>query len=229
MQAMKKVLLVNSTRHFFEEGKSLLDRRDFQVFQAPTVSHALQLHHQEQVHLIVSDLEMPEMGGDLLCAKVRESTDSRAVSIILICHNTQEERARASRSGANICLYKPFPAKVLLDHVEKMLAVPIRKGYRVLLRAKVNGAQDSAVFFCTSQNISSTGLLIEADRPLQRGELINCSFYLPGSAHVVADAEVVRQETAASGKTHYGVRFTSISAEQQQAIDRFIAESTLPT
>lgn len=226
MHAVKKVLLVNSTRHFFEEGKSLLDRRDFKVFQAPTADHALQLHRQEQVNLIVADLAMAEMGGDALCAKVRESADSRNVSIILICHNTPEEQARAARCSANVCLFKPFPAKVLLDHVEKLLAVSVRKGYRVLLRAKVQGAQDDAVFFCTSMDISSTGILIESERPLNSGDQLNCSFFLPGSANITANGEIVRK-VAANGKTAYGVRFTDISPEQQRTIDRFIADSVI--
>lgn len=225
MHATKRVLLVNSTRHFFAEGKSLLDRRDFHVVQAPTADLALRLHRQEPVNLIVSDLDLPEMGGDLLCAKIRENTDSCQVSIILICHNTPDEKARAARSSANACLFKPFPAQVLLDQVEKLLAVSVRKGYRVLLRARVQGAQDEAVFFCTSKDISSTGLLIESDRALLNGDKLNCSFYLPGSEHISANAEVVRKVSAADGKIAYGVRFDAISAEHQRAIDSFIAQS----
>jgi len=221
---MKKVLLVNSTRHFFEKGESLLDRRDFQVFQAPTADHALRLHRQEQVNLIVSDLNLPETGGDVLCARVRENAESRDVSIILICHNTPEEKARAARSSANVCLFKPFEAKVLLDHVEKLLDVSARKGYRVLLRAKVEGAQNDAVFFCTSKDISSTGILIESDRSLNSGDQLSCSFYLPGSAHITTNGEVVRK-VAVEGKTFYGVRFTGISTAHQQALDSFITEA----
>ena len=224
VQAMRKVLLVNSTRHFFEEGKSLLDRHDFLVLQAPTAAEALRVHRQEQVNLIVSDLDLPEMGGDLLCTRVRESKESRDVSIILICHNNPEEQERAARSSANVCLFKPFPARVLLDQVEKLLVVSVRKGYRVLLRVKVQGGQDDAVFFCTSKDISSTGLLIEADRALHSGDQISCSFYLPGSAHISTNGEIVRK-VAVAGKTAYGVRFTGISTEHKQAIDSFIAEA----
>jgi len=223
---MKKVLLVNSTRHFFEEGKSLLDRRDFQVFQAPTADLALRLHRQEHVNLIVSDLDLPETGGDALCARVRENAESRDVSIILICHNNPEEKARAARSSANICLFKPFHAKVLLDHVENLLAVSVRKGYRVLLRASVQGSQNDAVFFCTSRDISATGILIESDRPLNSGDHLSCSFYLPGSAHITTNGEVVRK-TVVDGKMSYGVRFADISTAQQQALDSFIAEAVI--
>lgn len=225
MNTTKRVLLVNSTRHFFAEGKSLLDRQDFHVVQAPTADLALRLHRHEPVNLIVSDLDLPEMGGDLLCSRIRESADSRDVAIILICHNTPEEKARAARSSANACLFKPFPAQLLLDEVEKLLAVSVRKGYRVLLRARIQGAQDEAVFFCTSRDISSTGLLIESDRTLLNGDRLNCSFYLPGAEQVTANGEVVRKVAAANGKIAYGVRFVGVSAEHQRAIDSFISQS----
>lgn len=222
---MKKILLVNASRYFFDEGKNLLDRKDFQVFLAPSGLHALQIHRQEKVNLIVADLEMPEMGGDTLCARIREDNESRAVSCILICHDNPAELQRGKSCGANICLKKPFSARTLLEHVEKLLTISVRRGYRVLLRAKVQGAKDDLTFFCTSQNISATGILIETDRPMQAGERLSCSFYLPGSAHITADGEVARAETMPDGKHQYGIRFTEISSEYKNEIEKFIAES----
>lgn len=223
---MKKILLVNASRYFFDEGKSLLDRKDFQVFLAPSASQALLIHSQEHVHLIVADLEMPEMGGDALCSRIRENSADRSVSFILVCNNSLAERARAARCGANICLHKPFTARTLLDHVEKLLTISVRRGYRVLLRAKVKGAQEDTVFFCTSQNISASGILIETDRALLAGEQINCSFFLPGAAHITADGEVARTENASGSKTHhYGIRFTGLSAENKLEIERFITNN----
>lgn len=222
---MKKILLVNSSRYFFDEGKNLLDRKDFQVFLAPSALRALQIHHQEKVNLIVADLDMPEMGGDTLCSRIREDTESRLVSFILVCHDNPAELQRCKDSGANICIKKPFSAKTLLDHVEKLLVISVRRGYRVLLRAKVKGAKDDSTFFCTSQNISATGILIEADRSMQAGEQLSCSFYLPGSAHITADGEVARSETMPDGKHQYGIRFTEISPEHKSEIEKFIAEN----
>lgn len=222
---MKKILLVNASRYFFDEGKNLLDRKDFQVFPAPSGLMALQIHNQEKVDLIVSELDLPEMCGDILCARVREAADSRMVSFILVCQNTPAELQRGKHCGANICLQRPFSARTLLEHVEKLLAISVRRGYRVLLRAKVKGARDDSTFFCTSQNISASGVLIEADRLMQTGEQLTCSFYLPGSAHITADGEVARLETMADGKLQYGVRFTVISPEHKSEIEKFIAES----
>jgi len=222
---MKKILLVNTSRYFFAEGKSLLDRKDFQVFLAPSALHALQMHRQEKVNLIVSDLHMPEMDGDALCARIRDENDSRAVSFILVCQDNPAELQRANNCGANICLKKPFSAMTLLEHVEKLLTISVRRGYRVLLRAKVKGSKDDSTFFCTSQNISASGMLIETDRSLLHGDQLSCSFYLPGSAHITADGEIVRAEASADGKNQCGIRFTSIAPEHRHEIEKFIAES----
>lgn len=222
---MKKILLVNAARYFFDEGKSLLDRKDFQVFLAPSGLQALQIHQQEKVNLIVADLDLPEMGGDTLCAHVREESESRLVSFILVCRDSPAELQRGRHCGANICLKRPFSARTLLEHVEKLLSISVRRGYRVLLRAKVKGAKDDATFFCTSQNVSATGMLIEADRPMRIGEQLTCSFFLPGSTQITADGEVARSETTPDGKHQYGIRFTGISPEQTREIKKFIDEN----
>jgi len=224
---MKKILLVNASRYFLDEDKSLLDRKDFQVFLAPSAALALQIHRQEKVNLIVSDLDMPEMGGDVLCTRIRGEADSRAVSFILICHDTPTELLRGRHCGANVCLKKPFSPQTLLEQVEKLLSVSVRRGYRVLLRVKVQGTSEDTVFFCTSQNLSESGMLIETDRSLLTGDRITCSFFLPGSAHITVEGELVRVETVPDGGHRYGVRFTAIAAEQKLAIENFMADTLL--
>lgn len=222
---MKKILLVNAARYFFDEGNNLLDRKDFQVFMAATAMQALQIHRRERVNLIVAELDLPDMGCDALCTRIREDKEVRSVSFIMICHNDPAELARAAACGANVYLHKPFSAKTLLEHVERLLVISIRRGYRVLLRAKVKGATDDTVFFCTSQNISVSGILIETDRSLLAGEQLTCSFYLPGAAHITADGEVVRVETATDGRHCFGIRFTTLDPVQSSAIEKFIADT----
>ena len=222
---MKKILLVNTSRYFFAEGKSLLDRKDFQVFLAPSGASALQIHRQEKVDLIVAELDMPEMGGDTLCNRIRGENEARLVSFILICGDTPAELQRSRHCGANICLKRPFSASTLLEQVEKLLSISVRRGYRVLMRAKVKGAKEDGIFFCTSQNISATGLLIEAERTMGIGEQLSCSFYLPGSTQIITDGEVTRAEMMTDGKHQYGIRFIGISPEHKSEIEKFIEEN----
>jgi CheY-like chemotaxis protein len=226
---MKKILLVNASRYFFDEGKSLLDRKDFQILLAPSAMRALQVHREEHVNLVVSDLDMPEMGGDVLCMRIREEAAVRAVSFIMICNDKPSDFERASRCGANVVLKTPFSARTLLEHVEKLLAISVRRGYRVLLRAKVIGSKEDSVFFCTSQNLSTTGILIETDRSLRTGDLITCSFYLPGASHITAEGEVVRAEKTPEGKFDCGIRFIMLSQEHHHEIEKFISDSVTLT
>lgn len=222
---MRKILLVNASRYFIDNGTSLLDRRDFQVFMAPSVMQALQIHRRERVNLVVTDLHMPEMGGDILCNQIRQEPDVREVSTILICNDTPEDREKAIRCGANIVMKKPFSPRMLMEHVERLLAICIRRGYRVLLRARVKGATDDGVFFCTSQNLSVSGILIETDRELKIGDILSCSFYLPGAAHIVSDGEVARVASNPDGKVHYGIRFIDLSTQHRQEIEAFVSDS----
>jgi DNA-binding response OmpR family regulator len=224
---MKKILLVNTSRYFFDEGKNILNRNEFKILMAPTAVKALVVHREESVNLIVAELNMPDMGGDALCKAIREGAESRNVSIILIHQDNPAESARAASSGANICLHKPFTARTLLDHVEKLLTISVRKGYRVLLRAKVKGEQEDIAFFCTSQNLSTSGILIETDRALKVGEHISCSFYLPGASQITAEGEVARTEISpSSALNYYGVRFTRLSVDHKHAIAKFITDAS---
>jgi DNA-binding response OmpR family regulator len=224
---MKKILLVNASRYFFEEGKSLLDRKDFQVFMAPSAKRALEIHREEQVNLIVAEIDLQDMGGEILCARIREESASKSVSLILICNDTPSDQARSKLAHANVCLKKPFNARTLLEHVEKLLTISTRRGYRVLLRAKVKGAMDDAVFFCTSQNLSVSGILIETDRKLAIGDQIHCGFFLPGASQITTDGEVARIDPANDGMMHCGIRFLNLPAAHQQAIEAFVSDSLL--
>jgi c-di-GMP-binding flagellar brake protein YcgR len=98
-------------------------------------------------------------------------------------------------------------------------AIAPRKSYKVILKATVQG-QDSA-FLCTSQDISASGILIETDRDLNKGDRITFAFFLPGASRIVADGEMVRSERNGDA-LHYGIRFVDIKEESRQAIERFI-------
>jgi len=218
---MKKILIVNSLIVFYEKNKGLLDRSDFHVFTAISGVEALQIHRKERVDLIIADLNMPEMRGDKFCSLVR--TEFRNVSILLACRNTPEELEMVAHSGANAWVTKPINIGEFLEKIGELLAVSVRRDYRVLLKAKVQGDQESMPFFCTSYNISSSGILIETGRVLSQGDRLTCTFFLPGARQIVVDGEAVRSMEAADGSYHYGLRFIDLTPEYRKEIERFVA------
>jgi hypothetical protein len=102
---------------------------------------------------------------------------------------TATDRAKVARCQANAYITKPIRPVEFLEKVSQFLDIPERQSYRVLLKVKVKGKTTTEPFFCSSRNISVTGLLIETDKILEKGDVISCSFFLPKSEIIVTDAE----------------------------------------
>lgn len=223
---MKKILLVNSVVAFHDRNEGLLNRSEFRILTALTGEEALRVHREERADLIVAELNMPGMQGDELCAQLRREREIKNVSVILVCGDTPENRARVAQCGANAWVAKPINPERLLESIGQLLAVSTRKGYRVLLKVHVHGERECAPFFCTSHNISATGILFETDKLLNQGDRITCTFFLPGACQIAADGEVVRSVKVPDGSVHYGVRFTDLSPQYRAAIEGFVASFT---
>lgn len=208
-----------------EKERGLLNRADFRVVTAMSGREALRIHRAEKVNLIIADLEMADMGGDELCSLVRKENEIRDVSFILACHDVPVELERVTRCGANAWIRKPVQPGQLLEKVEQFLAISTRRGYRVLLRVRVHGSTDNTTFFCTSQNISVSGMLIETEKLLAVGSRITCMFFLPGTSQIAVDAEVVRCAPVTDGVSQYGVRFVDLAPKSREEIESFIATS----
>ena len=223
---MKKILLVNAVIPFYERNKSLLNRSEFRTVTAITGKEALQAHRQEPADLIIAELTMPGMQGDELCTQVRMEKELKNVSVILVCNDTPEDRARVAQCGANGWIAKPIDPEKLLESIGQLLAVSTRRGYRVILKAHVSGERSSAPFFCTSHNISATGILFETDKLLDQGDRITCTFFLPGACQITTDGEVVRTVKMPDGSVQYGVRFIDLAPEYRGELERFVAKFT---
>ena len=91
------------------------------------------------------------------------------------------------------------------------------------VKATVAGEMGNVKFTASAINISSTGILIESEQPLNIRDIINCSFLLPGTLAISVTGEIVRILKKPAGNIHqYGIRFTSISASAQRIIEDFV-------
>jgi CheY-like chemotaxis protein len=219
---MKKVLVVDYLRAHVDKEKTILDRSDIKIFAATSVEEALALHKAEIVDVIIVALDMPDMSGDKLCSIVRRDDALKHVAVIIACSASRADIERVTRCGANAHVTKPIRPVEFLETVTRFLDVPERKSYRVLLKATVNGKFANEPFYCSSQNISVSGLLIETEKALERGDVLSCSFFLPGSECIVAGAEIMREVKGLGNTISYGVRFINLRPAFKTAIETFI-------
>src|SRR3990172_4411493 len=218
---MKKILIVDDLRTYIERQKSILSRSDFRIFTAQSSEEALALHKIEKVDLLIVDMDMPVNSGDRLCSIIRNDENLKQVSVILVCNNSAADISRAGRCKANAYITKPIHPVEFLEKVGQLLDIPARKSYRVLLKVTVNGMAGSESFFCSSQNISFSGILIETEKAFEKGRRISCSFFLPNSERIITDGEIVRSVKKSETMYQYGVRYVDLAPKYRAAIDEF--------
>jgi CheY-like chemotaxis protein len=124
---MKKILLVDDEPAvLFALSEALVDRRrGIQVVTATDGREAIAALEAQAVHLVVTDLRMPEVDGFELLAHLRRHHPSLPV-IIMTALGTAETTERLGAAGALECLSKPFDVGVLKRKIQEMLAQRVR-------------------------------------------------------------------------------------------------------
>lgn len=112
-----------------------------EVLVAKDGREALQLFHDHQVKMVITDWMMPGLNGPQLCAEIRKAeaeSDNPAFVILLTSKKSSEDLAHGMESGANDFITKPF---------EKLeLQARMRNGDRILqLQAELLRQKEEAV------------------------------------------------------------------------------------
>ncbi len=220
---MKKVLLVDGLESAVEEMTRILAGRDLMIFTAASAEEALTVHERERVDLIVAELDSPVMGGDKLCSLIRNDRSLNKVSFVIVCDGGKSDLERCAGCGANAYIARPIDPALFVEKLGGLINVPRRSAIRVLLKVSVKGVhKDQGFFLCTSINISTSGILLETDKAISRGDMITCSFFVPGSQMINADCEVTRVAQPAPGVYQYGARFIELPADSRKSIEAFV-------
>ncbi len=223
---MKKILIAEPLRSFLDKEKNFLHRADVKMFFAATNDEMLSIHSAEKVNLIITQPEMAGMPTEQLFTEIRSNDALRKVSLIIVSSDRPGDRERAQQCSPNVILTLPLDAGELLKKARHLLDIPWRESYRVLLSVNIEGNSRDKAFFCRSENISATGLLLETDKNLLEGDRLICSFFLPESKQITATGEVVRamKQTANSPTRQYGVKFDRLLPDARSAIESFVAK-----
>lgn len=219
---MKKILISEELKSLIHVEKNILKRADFQIFTTTSAKDIVKTHRIEKVDLIILKLDMEGMRAEELCSFLREEEGLKRVSILIICNNTRSDLARVEKCKANSYVTRSALQEELLQKVSQLLAIPERQDYRVLLKITVKGNTNNISFFCSSYNISITGMLIETERIFAKGDIISCSFFLPNSGQIITDAMIMRVITPENKSMQYGIRYVNIDPRYQGVIEAFI-------
>jgi CheY-like chemotaxis protein len=218
---MKKIIIAESIMHALDSHDTIFERGGIALHPARSSEEILNIQGARQADLIITDFTLPLMGGAKLCSMIRSDEDLKDVSIIMVCDSTAASLVQCQKAGANAVVPKPVNPVELFSKISELLVIPQRQDMRSLLRVSVHGREGNAAFFGVSFNISISGMLLETDRMLKKGDRLTCEINFRDRG-VIAECAVMRESMLAPGKFQYGVKFLNLDTKSLIIIEQFV-------
>ena len=113
-----KILVVEDDQALAEALQDTLKSAGYQVIVAEHGRIALSELESNKVDLIISDINMPQMSGDVLLKRVKTLYPDIPM-MLMTAYGTIEQAVDAMRDGAVDYMVKPFEAEVLINMVSR--------------------------------------------------------------------------------------------------------------
>ena len=94
------------------------------VLEAGDVTTAKDILLHEKIHLVVTDVMLPDINGNVVCETVRSKPDMADTKIIVISGMIDDaEVTRVKAAGADEFVQKPFDIETLVDRISELVGV----------------------------------------------------------------------------------------------------------
>jgi two-component system, chemotaxis family, chemotaxis protein CheY len=119
---VKTIMTVDDSATLRQMVRFVLRDGGYQVVEAVDGLDALSKLTGQEVHLIVTDINMPRMDGLELTRQVRATTEHKFVPIILLTTESHPEKKQEGKAaGATGWIVKPFKPEQFLAVVKKVM------------------------------------------------------------------------------------------------------------
>jgi two-component system, chemotaxis family, chemotaxis protein CheY len=118
----KRIMTVDDSASVRQMVTFTLKGAGYDVIEAVDGKDALSKLNGSPIHMIVTDLNMPNLDGIGLIRQVRANPSHKFVPIIMLTTESQETKKLEGKSaGATGWIVKPFKPEQLLNVVKKVL------------------------------------------------------------------------------------------------------------
>lgn len=118
----KTVLVVDDSASIRHVVSLALKGAGYDVIEAQDGQAALKLLNGQKVHLIISDVNMPNLDGIGLLKAVKADPKYKFTPVIMLTTEAGQDKVAEGRAaGAKAWVVKPFKPTQMLDAVSKLL------------------------------------------------------------------------------------------------------------
>jgi two-component system chemotaxis response regulator CheY len=118
----KKILIVDDSRTIRQQVGFTLTKEGFEVVEAEDGNDGLaKLQANTDTSMVVSDVNMPNMGGLEMVEAIRKIEQFKGLPIIMLTTESSGDKVdQAKKAGASGWLVKPFNPEQLVGAVKKL-------------------------------------------------------------------------------------------------------------
>ena len=116
---MYKIIIVEDDKEIREELKILLENRGHQVNLVTEFENVAQKIIDEQAHLVLLDINLPNKSGYEICSKIR--TKSNIPIIFVTSRNNSMDELKGIMLGGDDYIEKPYNVPILLARIQNLL------------------------------------------------------------------------------------------------------------
>ncbi len=118
---MTKILLVDDDIDMVDFLTNILCDQ-YQIAKAYHGTEAIKILGEDNIHLVISDVMMPELSGFDLCKVIKSEEEFAHIPVILLtARNTIESKIEGLEFGADAYIEKPFPKEYLLAQAASLI------------------------------------------------------------------------------------------------------------
>ena len=118
----KTIMVVDDSASLRQVVGIALKGAGYDVIEGGDGSQALQQLKGQRVHLIISDVNMPNMDGITVVKAVKQMPAYKFTPIVMLTTESADEKKRAGQeAGAKAWMTKPFRPEQLLGVVQKLV------------------------------------------------------------------------------------------------------------
>lgn len=115
----KNILIVEDEDILREILKDYFLNEQYKVFEASDGKEALSLFEEEEVHLVILDIMLPELDGWSVCRRIRKT--SQVPIIMLTARVDEDDTLLGFELGADDYVTKPYSPPILLARAKRLL------------------------------------------------------------------------------------------------------------
>ena len=119
---MKNILIVEDNIDIHNLIREVLEKEHYRVLSSYTGTEAMRIIENERIDLILLDLMLPEINGEEIVKKVKDTP-----IIVISAKISTEDKVDVLLNGANDYLTKPFNVEELLARIQVQLRIDNKK------------------------------------------------------------------------------------------------------